>query len=122
MITQGSHHRSSSQVIFYDQAGCGESAPPKRSLKDFPHLLDTKYYSQIELPELLRHWNLDAWLVKWEVALPIFCDKSWFRQNPKVSLHPFLELLLLLLLLLLLWPWLVPELCSPLSTIIICHI
>ncbi|CAL1156378.1 unnamed protein product [Cladocopium goreaui] len=48
-----------SEVIFYDQAGCGESAPPKRSLKDFPHLLDTKYYSQIELPELLRHWNLD---------------------------------------------------------------
>ena len=71
MVTKDSHDPSSIQVIFYDQAGCGESAPRSGSLKDFLHLLETKYYSQIELPMLLSHWNLDAWLVNWEVTLSI---------------------------------------------------
>ncbi|CAK9052125.1 unnamed protein product [Durusdinium trenchii] len=54
--------RGLSEVIFYDQAGCGESAlPPNRSLSEFPHLLETSYYSQIELPKLLSHWNLDRY-------------------------------------------------------------
>lgn len=63
------------EVIFYDQAGCGESIipPPTSGESDgdeqmttenkpvtdqYPHLLDPKYYSEIELPTLIDHWNL----------------------------------------------------------------
>lgn len=67
------------EVIFYDQAGCGESVniPPNqvndttaaaaaatnttttKAVKDhYPHLLEPKYYSEIELPTLINHWKL----------------------------------------------------------------
>jgi proline-specific peptidase len=58
------------EVIFYDQAGCGESVIPPNdegasssssmnNVKDhYPHLLDPKYYSEIELPTLIDHWKL----------------------------------------------------------------
>eukprot|EP00585_Thalassiosira_rotula_P012070 CAMPEP_0196136932 /NCGR_PEP_ID=MMETSP0910-20130528/5068_1 /TAXON_ID=49265 /ORGANISM="Thalassiosira rotula, Strain GSO102" /LENGTH=449 /DNA_ID=CAMNT_0041397299 /DNA_START=12 /DNA_END=1362 /DNA_ORIENTATION=+ len=56
------------EVIFYDQAGCGESVPEERggapvSPSDHPHLLDTSYYSEEELPALIDHWGLDAYHV-----------------------------------------------------------
>jgi pimeloyl-ACP methyl ester carboxylesterase len=62
------------EVIFYDQAGCGESIIPpptsntqgttdesdgdEKMKTQYPHLLDPKYYSEIELPTLIDHWNL----------------------------------------------------------------
>ena len=54
--------RSSSEVIFYDQAGAGKSSlDPKKSLPK--HLLDAKYYSEEELPALIHHWKLDRYHV-----------------------------------------------------------
>lgn len=66
------------EVIFYDQAGCGESIPvadskttktaKKESREEFsvttdhhPHLLDPTYYSEIELPALIDHWKLQRY-------------------------------------------------------------
>ena len=50
--------RGAAEVIFYDQAGCGESLLPEGTsvAGDFPHLLDMSYYSQEELPALIDHW------------------------------------------------------------------
>ena len=54
--------RSSSEVIFYDQAGAGKSSiDPNKSLPK--HLLDAKYYSEEELPALIRHLKLDRYHV-----------------------------------------------------------
>ena len=57
-----------SEVIFYDQAGCGKSIVPKINASttttttpvqdEYPHLLDPAYYSEIELPTLIDHWKL----------------------------------------------------------------
>lgn len=68
---------SDAEVIFYDQAGCGESVIPPESESDsdeqmatetsitdqYPHLLDPTYYSEIELPTLINHWNLTKYHV-----------------------------------------------------------
>jgi proline-specific peptidase len=51
--------RSTSEVIFYDQAGAGKSISKKDSLPH--HLLDAKYYSEVELPALIDHWKLDKY-------------------------------------------------------------
>ena len=54
------------EVIFYDQAGCGESTLRKGksvSTEKFPHLLDPAYYSEEELPALIQHWKLDKYHV-----------------------------------------------------------
>lgn len=41
-------------VIFYDQAGCGESSlPPTAHLSNFPWLFDPSYYAEVELPALI---------------------------------------------------------------------
>eukprot|EP00957_Ditylum_brightwellii_P165875 12628776-Ditylum_brightwellii.AAC.1 len=55
--------RGDNEVIFYDQAGCGESTlPPDANVTvDYPHLLDPSYYSQEELPRLIQHLNLNAY-------------------------------------------------------------
>ncbi|KAL9184327.1 hypothetical protein ACHAXT_002413 [Thalassiosira profunda] len=52
------------EVIFYDQAGCGESTLVKGesvSPEEYPHLLDPAYYSEEELPALIEHWGLDKY-------------------------------------------------------------
>jgi len=54
------------EVIFYDQAGCGESTLQKGepvSPTDHPHLIDPAYYSEEELPALIEHWGLDKYHV-----------------------------------------------------------
>lgn len=55
------------EVIFYDQAGCGESSTFQNgetiSVDDNPHLLDPAYYSEEELPALIDHWKLDKYHV-----------------------------------------------------------
>lgn len=53
--------RSTSEVIFYDQAGAGKSISKRDSLPS--HLLDAKYYSEVELPALIRHWKLEKYHV-----------------------------------------------------------
>ena len=55
--------QGAAEVIFYDQAGCGESLLPVGTsvAGDFPHLLDMSYYSQEELPALIDHWKLDRY-------------------------------------------------------------
>jgi proline-specific peptidase len=51
-------------VIFYDQAGCGESKLPENaSLIDYPWLLDPKYYSLEELPKLVDYLGLSNYHV-----------------------------------------------------------
>jgi proline-specific peptidase len=51
-------------VIFYDQAGCGESKHPENaSLIDYPWLLDPKYYSLEELPQLVDYLGLNNYHV-----------------------------------------------------------
>jgi proline-specific peptidase len=51
-------------VIFYDQAGCGESKLPENaSLIDYPWLLDPKYYSLEELPQLVDSLGLNNYHV-----------------------------------------------------------
>ena len=73
--------RSGRDVYFYDQAGCGKSvipstddpvsesspedlsgdsknAPKTRCIEnDYPWLLTTEYYTQEELPALIKHWG-----------------------------------------------------------------
>lgn len=51
--------RSTSEVIFYDQGGAGKSISTKDTLPR--HLLDSKYYTEEELPALIRHWKLDKY-------------------------------------------------------------
>ena len=51
--------RSTSEVIFYDQAGAGKSISTRGTLPN--HLLDAKYYSEVELPALIRHWKLEKY-------------------------------------------------------------
>ena len=55
--------RGASEVILYDQAGCGQSGLPKGSniTSDYPHLLTTEYYSEEELPALIEHLSLDRY-------------------------------------------------------------
>jgi proline-specific peptidase len=53
--------RSTSEIIFYDQAGAGKSRYQKESLPH--HLLNAKYYSEEELPALIEHWNLEKYHV-----------------------------------------------------------
>ena len=50
-------------MILYDQAGCGQSSLPKGSnvSLDYPHLLTTEYYSEVELPALIEHLSLDRY-------------------------------------------------------------
>lgn len=57
---------SGNEVIFYDQAGCGQSTIEKGtpvSVSDHPHILDPVYYSEEELPALIDHWKLDKYHV-----------------------------------------------------------
>ena len=57
---------SGNEVIFYDQAGCGQSTIEKDtpvSVSDHPHILDPVYYSEEELPALIDHWKLDKYHV-----------------------------------------------------------
>lgn len=55
--------RGASEVILYDQAGCGQSNLPKGSnvTLDYHHLLTTEYYSEEELPALIEHLSLDRY-------------------------------------------------------------
>ena len=53
--------RGTNEVIFYDQAGCGESALPEGTDATYPHLLTPSYYSDVELPTLIQHWKLDQY-------------------------------------------------------------
>jgi proline-specific peptidase len=46
------------EIIFYDQAGCGESVLSSASIDDYPWLLEMSYYSEAELPALLSHLGL----------------------------------------------------------------
>jgi proline-specific peptidase len=51
-------------VIFYDQAGCGESKLPENaSIIDYPWLSDPKYYSLEELPQLVDSLRLNNYHV-----------------------------------------------------------
>lgn len=55
---------SNREIIFYDQAGCGQSTQRKGksvSPSKYPHLLDPAYYSEEELPALIEHWKLDKY-------------------------------------------------------------
>ena len=55
---------SGREVIFYDQAGCGQSTLKKGMSvppSEYPHLLDPTYYSEEELPTLIDHWKLDKY-------------------------------------------------------------
>mmetsp|Transcript_13837 Transcript_13837/g.30124 ORF Transcript_13837/g.30124 Transcript_13837/m.30124 type:complete len:426 (-) Transcript_13837:1310-2587(-) len=57
---------TTTEVIFYDQAGCGESTIQQGesvSPSHHPHLLDPAYYSEEELPALIDHWKLDKYHV-----------------------------------------------------------
>jgi len=50
-------------VVFYDQAGCGESAVPNVTgsvTKAHPWLLDPLYYASEELPTILEHLAWDS--------------------------------------------------------------
>ena len=49
--------RNGYDVIFYDQAGCGESSKPENVVKDSPWLLTLEYYVE-ELKELLSYLKL----------------------------------------------------------------
>jgi len=54
------------EVIFYDQAGCGQSSslsPEKNmsSVTHFPWLIDPSYYATEELPALISHLGLDRY-------------------------------------------------------------
>ena len=49
-------------VLFYDQAGCGQSAlPANTSLDDYPWLLDPNYYALEELPLIVNFLGLDSY-------------------------------------------------------------
>ncbi|GFH44335.1 hypothetical protein CTEN210_00809 [Chaetoceros tenuissimus] len=53
------------EVIFYDQAGCGASIPStdEVNITKHSHLLDPKYYSEVELPLLIDHWKLKEYSI-----------------------------------------------------------
>eukprot|EP00984_Skeletonema_dohrnii_P012455 scaffold5056_cov119-Skeletonema_dohrnii-CCMP3373.AAC.3 len=94
------------EVIFYDQAGCGESVPyanttatvsntsadttindAASSVKDqYPHLLDPTYYSEIELPTLIHHWKLQHYHVlghSWGTILAQLFALNYVNKHKK---------------------------------------
>ena len=75
------------EVIFYDQAGTGESSlPPNTTVADdYPFLLDASYYSQEELPALIKALGLDKYhIVADSWGTMIAMQNAIYKRDPNL--------------------------------------
>jgi pimeloyl-ACP methyl ester carboxylesterase len=74
-------------VIFYDQAGTGESSlPPNTTVRgDYPFLLNASYYSKEELPALIKALGLDKYhIVADSWGTMIAMQNATYKRDPKL--------------------------------------
>ncbi len=72
------------KVIFYDQAGCGDSTIVNDLSKNCPFLLTIDYYLE-ELDALINHYNLESFYIYGSSWGTVLAQEYGVKQSPKLK-------------------------------------